>query len=145
VLRELEEAILVAFLYANPHTFSHLLNREAKDIAPSHVRQAELYIEAHWDQVIGIESLVEETGVGARAIFKAFQKTRGYSPMAFVRMVRLKEARKKLSAPDRETSVTKVAFACGFGNLGHFARDYRNAFGERPSETLCRAMRTTRP
>jgi hypothetical protein len=66
VLRELEEAILVAFLYASPHTFSHLLDREAKDTVPSHVRLAEQYIEAHWDQAIGIESLVEETGV-ARA------------------------------------------------------------------------------
>ena len=145
VLRELEETVLVAFLYANPHTFSHLLDREAKDTVPSHVRLAEQYIEAHWDQAIGIESLVEETGVGARAIFKAFRKTRGYSPMAFVRMVRLKEAHKMLSAPDAETSVTKVAFACGFGNLGHFARDYRKAFGERPSETLAQAMRTTLP
>ena len=143
VLRELEEAILVAFLYANPHTFSHLLDREAKDTVPSHVRLAEQYIEAHWDQAIGIESLVEETGVGARAIFKAFRKTRGYSPMAFARMVRLKEAHKKLSAPDAETSVTNVAFACGFGNLGHFARDYRKAFGERPSETLARSLGAT--
>jgi len=145
VLRELEEAILVAFLYANPHTFGHLLDREAKDTVPSHVRLAEQYIEAHWDQPIGIESLVEETGVGARAIFKAFRKTRGYSPMAFARMIRLKEAHKKLSAPDAETSVTKVAFACGFGNLGHFARDYRKAFGERPSDTLAQALRTTLP
>ena len=143
VLRELEEAILVAFLYANPHTFSHLLDREPKDTVPSHVRLAEQYIEAHWDQAIGIESLVEETGVGARAIFKAFRKTRGYSPMAFARMVRLKEAHKMLSAPDAETSVTKIAFACGFGNLGHFARDYRKAFGERPSETLARSLGAT--
>jgi transcriptional regulator GlxA family with amidase domain len=32
--------------------------------------------------------------------------------------------------------VTGVAFACGFQNLGHFARDYRLRFGELPSETL---------
>jgi len=32
-----------------------------------------------------------------------------------------------------------VAFNCGFGNLGHFAREYREAFGELPSETLARA------
>jgi AraC-like DNA-binding protein len=143
VLYELEEAILVAFLYANPHTFSHLLDRKARDTVPSHVRLAEQYIEAHWDRAIGIESLVEETGVGARAIFRSFRKTRGYSPMAFARMVRLKEARKRLSAPNAETSVTKVAFACGFGNLGHFARDYRKAFGERPSETLARTAGTS--
>ena len=141
VLRELEQTILVAFLSANRHTFSHLLEREPRDTVPAHVRRAEEFIEAHWDQAIGIESLVEATGVGARAIFKAFQQTRGYSPMAFARMVRLKHARAMLASPDAETTVTLVAFACGFGNLGHFARDYRHAFGERPSQTLARAAR----
>ncbi|MGO8910002.1 MAG: AraC family transcriptional regulator [Bradyrhizobium sp.] len=144
-LRELEQAILVAFLYANRHTFSHLLDQEARDTVPSHVRRAEEYIEAHWDEAITIESLVEVTGVGARTIFRAFRQSRGYSPMAFARMVRLRRAGARLSAPDPETSVTEVAFACGFGNLGHFARDYREAFGERPSVTLARAMRTSLP
>lgn len=141
VLRELEQAILVAFLYANRHTFSHLLEPEATDIVPSHVRQAEEYIEAHWNEAIGIESLVEATGVAARSIFKAFRQARGYSPMVFAKMIRLKQAREQLSSPDPATSVTRVAFACGFGNLGHFARDYRKTFGERPSETLARALR----
>jgi AraC-like DNA-binding protein len=141
VLRELEQALLVAFLSANRHTFTHLLEREPRDTLPSHVRRAEEFIEAHWDQAITIEKLVEATGVGARAIFRAFQQARGYSPMAFARMVRLRHACDMLSAPDPETSVTSVAFVCGFGNLGHFARDYRQAFGERPSETLSRAAR----
>jgi len=141
VLRELEQAILVAFLYDNRHTFSHLLGCEAADIVPSHVRLAEEYIEAHWNEAIGIESLVEATGVGARSIFKAFRQARGYSPMAFAKMIRLKQARELLSAPDPSTSVTRVAFTCGFGNLGHFARDYRKTFVERPSETLARALR----
>jgi len=141
LLRELEQSILVAFLTANRHTFSDLLEREPNEIVPSHVRRAEEFIEAHWDQAITIESLVEATGVGARAIFRAFQQTRGYSPMAFARTVRLKRAREMLLEPDAESSVTSVAFSCGFGNLGHFARDYREAFGERPSETLAKAKR----
>jgi transcriptional regulator GlxA family with amidase domain len=32
--------------------------------------------------------------------------------------------------------VTDVAFACGFSNLGHFAKGYYTQFGERPSATL---------
>jgi transcriptional regulator GlxA family with amidase domain len=141
VLRELEQTILVAFLTANRHSFSHLLEREPKDTLSLHVRRAEDFIEAHWNQAITIEKLVEATGVGARAIFRAFQHTRGYSPMAFARMIRLRHAREMLSAPAMETSVTTIAFVCGFGNLGHFARDYRETFGERPSETLARATR----
>lgn len=98
VLGELEQAILVAFLCANRHTFSHVLDREATDTLPSHVRRAEEFIEANWDQAITIEMLVEETGVGARSIFRAFQQSRGYSPMAFARTIRLRRAREMLGA-----------------------------------------------
>jgi AraC-like DNA-binding protein len=40
--------------------------------------------------------------------------------------------------------VTGIAFKCRFGNLGHFAADYRRAFGELPSDTLAR-HRSRRP
>src|SRR5579871_278323 len=76
LLRELEQTILVAFLTANRHSFSHLLERDPADTLPSHVRRAEEYIEAHWDQAVTVEKLVEATGIGARAIFRAFQQTR---------------------------------------------------------------------
>ena len=141
LLRELEQSILVAFLTANRHSFSDLLERDPADTLPCHVRRAEEFIEAHWDQAITIEKLVEATGVGARAMFRAFQQTRGYSPMAFAKMVRLRHARNMLCRPGPEASVTAIAFVCGFGNLGHFARDYRQTFGERPSTTLARALR----
>jgi transcriptional regulator GlxA family with amidase domain len=58
--------------------------------------------------------------------------------MEFVKRVRLGRAWQKLSYPDADTSVSTVAFECGFGNPGHFAVDYRRQFGERPSETLRR-------
>jgi transcriptional regulator GlxA family with amidase domain len=43
-----------------------------------------------------------------------------------------------LMMPDKTTSVTSVAFDCGFTNLGHFAKDYGKCFGELPSDTLNR-------
>jgi transcriptional regulator GlxA family with amidase domain len=56
--------------------------------------------------------------------------------MAFAKRIRLRHAHEMLSAPDRATTVTGVAFACGFANLGHFAREYREAFQVLPSATL---------
>jgi transcriptional regulator GlxA family with amidase domain len=44
-----------------------------------------------------------------------------------------------LSTPDDTTSVSQIAFACGFSNLGHFASAYRTTFGELPSQTLSRS------
>ena len=141
VYLELEQAVQIAFLWASRHNFSHVLLHEEKRPASAIVSRLEEYIEAHWQDAVTVERLVAEAGVSARSVFRAFELARGYSPMAFARTVRLRHAHQMLAAPEKETTVTAVAFICGFGNLGHFARDYRQAFGERPSETLNRATR----
>ncbi|MEK1895418.1 MAG: helix-turn-helix domain-containing protein [Rhizobium sp.] len=60
--------------------------------------------------------------------------------MAFARRVRLTQARDMLAAPASGTTVTSVAFDCGFGNLGAFARYYQTSYGELPSATLRMAL-----
>jgi transcriptional regulator GlxA family with amidase domain len=134
----LEQAVIVSFLCANRHGESHLLDREPMGTAPWQVRRAEEYIEAHWDQPITVEALAVATGASARSIFHFFKASRGCGPMVFVKQVRLRHARRMLMMPDKTTSVTSVAFDCGFANLGHFAKDYGKCFGELPSKTLNR-------
>jgi AraC-like DNA-binding protein/mannose-6-phosphate isomerase-like protein (cupin superfamily) len=143
IIREMEKAVISAFLYANRHSFSHLLDRDAGSGAPAHVRRTEEFIEANWDRVIDLDELVELTGVSTRTLSRAFRAHRGYSPREFAKQVRLKQAKRMLGELNPGTSVTGVAFACGFGNLGHFAREYREAFGELPSETLEGTLRTS--
>lgn len=138
-LAEFEEALVVSFLCANRHNYSYLLDGTTQNPAPWQIRRAEEYIEAHWDQPITVEALAIATGASTRSIFHLFKQCRGYSPMAFVKQIRLQHAKEMLASPATETSVTDIAFACGFGNLGHFSRDYFRSFGELPSHTLNRA------
>jgi AraC-like DNA-binding protein len=145
VMAEYEQLVMVSFLTANRHNFSDLLDRTQPAPGPWQLRLVEEYIEANWRQPLNIESLAAVTGGSARSIFKAFKETRGVSPMAFVKSVRLKHARALLQAKDETISVIDVAFQCGFLNPGHFARDYRRAFGELPSETLRVAKRGVKP
>ena len=105
------------------------------------IRHVEEYVEANCNQPILIKSLTKVTGVSARTLFRTFQEALGCSPMAFVKKVRLECARSTLVRPGSSTSVSGVALACGFSNLGHFANDYRCTFGELPSETLKRSRR----
>jgi AraC-like DNA-binding protein len=135
-LVEFEQMLLVTFLAANRHNFSDLLEREQPRPAPWQVRMVEEFIVANWNRPITVEALATAAGASTRSVFKAFRDARGCSPMAFVKSVRLDHARRMLQQPDRATSVVSVAFACGFLNPGHFARDYRLAFGELPSLTL---------
>jgi AraC-like DNA-binding protein len=136
VMAELEQSLILCFLFANPHNFSHLLVRVPSLIGPSQGRRAESYIEANWRNPVTIEALAAETGTSARSIFRYFKNAHDCTPMEFAKRVRLQRARDMLLSRDPGISVTGVAFACGFQNLGHFARDYRMSFGELPSQTL---------
>jgi AraC-like DNA-binding protein len=140
-LDEFEQTLMACFLLGNRHNFTDLLEREPQAPAPWQVRLVEEYIAANWNKPITIESLAAVTGGSARSIFKAFKEARGATPMAFVKNVRLEHARRLLQAPDDGASVIAIAYACGFLNSGHFARDYRLAFGELPSATLSKARR----
>jgi AraC-like DNA-binding protein len=145
VLAELEQAILVAFLCGASHNYSRLLDGRPRDAAPWQVRRSEEYIEANWSQPISLEALAVFANASGRSIFQSFKKHRGYTPMSFLKQVRLRHAREMLTKPNSDTSVTSVSFACGFGNLGHFANDYHQVFGETPSSTLNHAKGSGEP
>jgi AraC-like DNA-binding protein len=141
MLQELEQALIVTFLSAHRHNFTNVLESPAKEPAPLVVRLAEEYIEANWADAITIEELAAQTSTSIRSLYTAFRKSRGYTPMAFAKAVRLRRAKKMLQEADQRTSVSAIAFKCGFGNLGHFASDFRKMFGELPSEILERTRR----
>ena len=138
VLAELEQALIVSFICNNPNNCSAFLDDRTLPAASWQVRRAEEYIEAHWDQPITIEELVRVTSTSARSLFHQFKRSRGQSPMGFVKQVRLQRAREMLGRTDVRSSVTETALACGFSNLGHFASDYFKRFSERPSDTIKR-------
>jgi transcriptional regulator GlxA family with amidase domain len=143
-LVEIEQALMMWFLVGNRHNYSHFLEGRPRFAAPWQVKRAEEYIEANWEQPLTVERLAAATGASARSLFHAFKQSRGYSPMAFLRQVRLQRAWLMLNAADRGVSVTEVAYACGFSNLGHFAGYFRAKFGETPSAVLLRSKNRLR-
>jgi transcriptional regulator GlxA family with amidase domain len=106
--------------------------------APSTVRRAEEFMEAHATEGITVSELVVECGCSRSALYDAFRRFRGYTPMQFLIESRLKSAREALQFASPQGSVTSIAYACGFPHLGRFSDTYRRRFGENPSETLRR-------
>jgi AraC family transcriptional regulator, ethanolamine operon transcriptional activator len=96
----------------------------------------------HLDEALSISDLAEQSGVPERTLRTAFQRCYGLSPIEYLRVNRLHQARRLLlaSCPDA-TTVTQIAFGLGFWDLGRFAGAYRQLFGERPSETLRKSVR----
>jgi AraC-like DNA-binding protein len=114
------------------HCTGHLFDR-------SH-RQAELAIElalSRPDQSLSVSELAQRSSVSERTLRRAFKSCYGLSPLEYLRIHRLHQARAVLRAncPER-TTVTQVAFDFGFWDLGRFAGAYRQLFRELPSETL---------
>jgi AraC family ethanolamine operon transcriptional activator len=78
-----------------------------------------------------------EAGVSERTLRAAFHDVVGLSPKQYALTDRLRSAREALqAAAPGTTTVTEVATAHGFFELGRFAGRYRAAFGELPSRTL---------
>ena len=141
VLAEIEQAIIVNLLNGDENTYSHFLRGATRPAAPWQARRAAAYIDAHCDEPITVEMLAALTNTSARSLYDIFRRTYGVSPMTFIRHRRLARARELLRRPEAGATVASVGFACGFSNLGRFAREYLGAFGELPSATLAAGPR----
>jgi AraC-like DNA-binding protein len=141
---EIERMVIMNFLMCHRHNYTHLLLRQPLPVGPSAVRMVEEFIEANWDKPIDIQAMSAVAQVSARSLFRQFKKDRGYSPADFAKRIRLAHAREMLEQSGVDASVTQIALRCGFQNSGHFARDFRLAFGELPSETLRRSASRTK-
>jgi AraC-like DNA-binding protein len=138
---DMEQRAILLFLLANDHAYRDELDSDPPHVATWQVQRTEEFIEANWHRHISIEMLSAISGCSFRRLFYQSQRGRGYPPLQFVRHVRLQRAKEMLTRPNDATSVTEVAFACGFGNLEHFSKYYRQEFGELPSKNLERGRR----
>ncbi len=134
-LAELQQSLITSFIACCHNNYSDLLERQEMRSAPHIVCMVEDYIEANWDKPLAIDDIARLTETSVRSIFRSFQQSRGYSPMVFLKNVRLKHAKRLLLEPEN-TTVSKVALQCGFANAGRFSHEYAEAFGEMPSLTL---------
>lgn len=111
--------------------------RPLRDAVPDYVVRAEEYVLDHLVECLSIADIVRAASVSERTLFEGFRRTRGASPLAWMRAQRLDRARAQLLAARRgELRVTDVAMRWGFPHIGRFCVAYRNRFGETPRQTL---------
>jgi len=104
------------------------------------VRRAQAHLRAHAHEPVYVLDLCAATGVSERTLRDAFLEQCGMGPMRYLKLRRLHQARRELhAAASAATSVKAVALTNGFWELGRFAVEYRQSFGESPSQTLQRA------
>jgi AraC-like DNA-binding protein len=129
---------LVAQLLAPGLFFEQSLRREPATARA--LRRVCAYIESHLGDKLCLSDLETISGVSARSLQYAFLESHGCTPMRWIREQRLQAAHLRLLRAEGQTSVTEVALACGFCNLGNFSGLYLSRFGESPSLTLALAQ-----
>ncbi len=137
----LENMLLTYMLCELEHNLVDFLNKTSAEAGSNQVREIEEYLEANSSKAISMKLLTQVTGHSTRSIYRAFKRYRDYTPMEFLRNVRMRLARKKLLHAIPGSMVTTIAYECGFTHLGRFSNEYKRCFGERPSETLQRSIR----
>lgn len=83
-----------------------------------------------------VDELCEQLHVTRRTLQNHFQCAVGESPADFLRAVRLNACRRSLRSASSRTTVQDIAGQWGFLHMGHFSQDYKDMFGELPSQTL---------
>jgi AraC-like DNA-binding protein len=112
------------------------LTAEARPDLPPSLGHALDWLNRRLDKPIVLDELAAAAGVRPRTLEAQFKLHLGTTPMGWVRKTRLARARQQLLASRQDASVTDVALANGFTELGRFSGQYRQAFGELPSQTL---------
>lgn len=106
------------------------------------IRKAEEYSRSHSDRTLRVADLCRHVGTAERNLRYAFEGIAGISPAAYLKFHRLSRVHSALLEADpSETLIKTIAYEHRFWHLGQFSRDYRLAFGERPSKTLARSAR----
>lgn len=111
-------------------------NRDSSSALPADLVRALSWLRGHLSEPIQLERLAQISGVRPRTIeahFKTFLRT---TPLGWVRQMRLARARQELLSGGSQASITDIAMASGFSQLGRFAAQYRQTFGELPSATV---------
>lgn len=106
---------------------------------PRDLVRALAWARGHLAGPVRLRDLALAAGVSERTLEQHFARFLGKTPLEWIRDARLDRARRALQSPGRGETVSAVAAAAGFTELGRFAARYAARFGERPSETLRRA------
>lgn len=136
VQRELESALMTQVLLVARSDLTPTLNRTAEDRdADARIRDVMDYVRAGAQDDLTIADLARVAGVTARTLQSGFRRSAGVTPSEFIRNVRLDGARGDLLAGNG-LSVSDIAGRWHFHHLGRFAQQYRQRFGDSPSQTL---------
>jgi AraC-like DNA-binding protein len=138
--RHVESLMMDGLLLSQAHNYSDAVHRQSPRVSSAAVQRAVDLLEQHPEEQWSMVRLSSEAHLSVRSLQEGFRRELDETPMAYLKSLRLRRARRALAeASAEDTTVKAVAVSCGLMHAGRFAAEYRAAFGESPSETLHRS------
>ncbi len=107
-------------------------NAAWKNHADHRVRQAQEFIERHFNQDISVEDAARRAAMSLRNFSRRFQRAAGMSALNYILHCRVEHAKKLLEL--RGGPVLQVALECGFNNEASFRRAFHLVCGQTPMQ-----------
>ena len=142
-LDALERSVLTLFLDCLD-TVTDNLDGPFTDVNLAPLRRIESWLDEKFCEPIGVEDMAVVAGTTVRAVQNMFRRHRRCTPSQAILQRRLNYAHQRLERAEPHTTVTDVAYDAGFFHLSRFAQRYTRTFGERPSQTLAKRLRSLR-
>jgi AraC family transcriptional regulator, exoenzyme S synthesis regulatory protein ExsA len=89
-------------------------------------------VNAHAYSTISLSELAQLTNMSLSSFKREFNKIYNTSPASYFKEMKLLKAAERLSVS--EVRLSDVAFDCGFNNLSHFSKAFKQKFGVSPSD-----------
>ncbi|MGI3165944.1 AraC family transcriptional regulator [Pseudooceanicola sp. 200-1SW] len=141
IAAQIEETLTIELLQSWARGAGLDLETGARGAAPRYVREAERLMQEQAAQAPTITEIAAQLGISTRSLSSGFREFRGITPHSYLTALRLDALRAALEGAAPGQSVTAIAGAQGYINLGAMTRAYRARFGETPGQTLHRTPR----
>lgn len=133
----IEQLVVSTLVGTQPHDMREAKVPRCAAVLPRHVKRVQEFLRANATEPITADQMAIVAGVSLRSLYAGFKQYCGVSPMQYLRELRLEAARNALlNEPD--CNIASIAMRWGFGHLGRFSIEYKQRFGESPSQTLRR-------
>ena len=100
-------------------------------LAPWQVKRIRSYIESQLDSSIRATELADVVQLSTSHFCRAFRKTFGESPLAYIRKRRIQRAQELMLTS--RLRLSQVALECGMCDQAHFCRAFRRIVGINPN------------
>ena len=126
----LAQALTIRFLFLGERGPTR--SSRAATLPQQHLFRVQELIESRLEADLTLQELASEVGYSRSHFLRMFHATTGKTPHRYVLNRRIERARRLLGETD--TSISRVAYQCGFSSQAHLTSAFRKVLGLTPGE-----------